>query len=768
MFRFDILKTLFAWLAIGLTAHAEPPAWLTPPGEPLEESGDLADRLVSAVDQFLDRQLAAAPERTAAWWDPQADAARRDRLWHDNRERLARILGLRDPRPHPVAVQLDATFDRSAVVAESDDYVVSRVRWPALEGVLAEGLLLEPRERRVCGGVVAIPDADQLPEHLAGLLPTTDGQPAVAAELARRGVRVLIPTLVSRARQQRGNAWLANREFLYRSAFVLGRHLIGYEVQETLAGIDWLAATARREDPSGDVRLGVVGWGEGGLLAYAAAALDPRIDVACVSGYVDDRRAGWEQPIERNVFGLLERFGDAELALLVHPRQLIIEASRGPEEVRDGRGGAPATLRSPELAAVRQEYARAAELCRRWLGDADHLQLTVSEPAGQGPPWTAGTQAALLAALGLEAATPASTPSQPVAFDPSGAELAAARQDRIIAQLDRFNQDVLEQCADERAALWGAIDTSSEAAYLQSIEPFRGQFRTAVIGDFAPQLAELRPRWRLAYDEPEWIGYEVALDAFDEVFVTGILCVPRNLAQGERRPVVVCQHGLEGRARDIVAGDHPAYHDFAARLAARGYVTFAPQHVYLFEDRFRTLQRKANPLGKTLFSVMVPQHRQIVRWLQSLPFVDADRMAFYGLSYGGKSAMRIPPLIPEYKAVICSADFNDWVWKNASTRSPYSYVWTGEYEIFEFDLGTTFNYAEMAALIAPRPFMVERGHADGVAPDERVAYEFAKVRRLYQAGLKRGDRCTIEFFDGPHTIHGVGTFEFLDRHLDRP
>jgi hypothetical protein len=42
----------------------------------------------------------------------------------------------------------------------------------------------------------------------------------------------------------------------------------------------------------------------------------------------------------------------------------------------------------------------------------------------------------------------------------------------------------------------------------------------------------------------------------------------------------------------------------------------------------------------------------------------------------------------------------------------------------------TFNYAEMAALIAPRPFMVERGHFDGVAPDETVGYEFAKVRHL--------------------------------------
>ncbi len=74
----------------------------------------------------------------------------------------------------------------------------------------------------------------------------------------------------------------------------------------------------------------------------------------------------------------------------------------------------------------------------------------------------------------------------------------------------------------------------------------------------------------------------------------------------------------------------------------------------------------------------------------------------------------------------------------------------------------------MAALIAPRPFMVERGHFDDVAPDEMVAYEYAKVRRLYNALLKIGDRTEIEFFDGPHTIHGVGTFEFLHKHLKWP
>ena len=47
-------------------------------------------------------------------------------------------------------------------------------------------------------------------------------------------------------------------------------------------------------------------------------------------------------------------------------------------------------------------------------------------------------------------------------------------------------------------------------------------------------------------------------------------------------------------------------------------------------------------MKKTLFSIIVPQHQQIVDWLATLPFVDPERIAFYGLSYGGKTAMRDP------------------------------------------------------------------------------------------------------------------------------
>src|SRR5262249_7048866 len=174
-----------------------------------------------------------------------------------------------------------------------------------------------------------------------------------------------------------------------------------------------------------------------------------------------------------------------------------------------------------------------------------------------------------------------------------------------------------------------------------------------------------------------------------------------------------------------------SYNSLGAQFADRGYIVYAPQNPYIGHDKFRVLQRKANPLGLSLFSFIVRQHERTLDWLATLPDVDAERMAFYGLSYGGKTATRMPALLARYRPSICFRAFNEWIRKNVSLDYPSSYMFSPEYEMPEFNLGRTFNYAEMAALIAPRPFMVERGHDDGVGIDEWIAYEYAKVRRLY-------------------------------------
>ena len=271
------------------------------------------------------------------------------------------------------------------------------------------------------------------------------------------------------------------------------------------------------------------------------------------------------------------------------------------------------------------------------------------------------------------------------------------------------------------------------------------------------------PRSRQIRDEAAWRAYEVVLDVWRDVFAYGILLVPKDMQPGERRPVVVCQHGLEGRCA-MTLDQERAYQHFAARLADKGFITYAPQNPYIGGDLFRQIVRKGHPIRQTLYSVIVRQHEVTLRWLAGLPFVDGARIAFYGISYGGKTAMRVVPLVDGYCASICSADFNEWVSKNVSITSPYSYMFTHEYDMYEFNLANTFNYAEMAAIFAPRPFMVERGHDDVVAPDEWVAYEYAKVRRLYSK-LGVPERTAIEFFAGGHQINLDGTLAFLERHL---
>jgi dienelactone hydrolase len=651
-----------------------------------------------------------------------------------------------------------------ALVAETKNYKVFAIRWPVLPGVDGEGLLLEPKGKLI-GCAVAIPDADWTPEMLVGLAPGVPKESQYGRWLAEVGCRVVIPVLIDRKDTYSGNFALQrqtnqpHREFIYRMSYEMGRHIIGYEVQKILAAVDWLA---REKDQ--DIQ--VIGYGEGGLLALYTAACDegvtadglPRIREVAVSGYFGPRESVWQEPIYRNVFGLLREFGDAELTLLTaYKGKLWIEFSpvpqvNGPPLAAMGRSGAaPGKLDTPTEAAVKAEFTRSEKLFGlKKVGD-QHLK---SAKDGLFP------DLPMLVKMLKGELGPNPTDLRKD-FDP------APRQKRQFDQLVAFTQKLLRDSDQRRQeTFWNKLDYSSVEKYEASCKPFRKQLDEEVIGKLPAPTEPMNPRTRQIYDEPKWTGYEVTLDLYPYVFAYGILLLPKGMKQGEKRPVVVCQHGLEGRPTDVTDPKKTGtpYHAFAAQLADRGYIVYAPQNPYIGHDKFRVLQRKANPLGLSLFSFIVRQHERTLDWLATLPNVDADRMAFYGLSYGGKTAMRVPAILPRYCLSICSGDFNEWVAKNVSVDFKGSYMFSGEYEMPEFNLGHTFNYAEMAALIAPRPFMVERGHDDGVGIDEMVAWEYAKVRRLYSR-LKLSEKTEIEFFAGVHEIHGQGTFRFLDKHL---
>ena len=742
--------------------------------KPLTMEGDITSHLVDGVDRFLLRQISQVTNKEDFRLGVSTESPD---AWRNStqpfRKKLARILGLRDARISFQSPDIMASITQSGMIARTEQFTAFAIRWPvladpaptatALPSIYGEGLLLVPAGNPR-GRVIAIPHCDHSPEQISGLAEGTHPNSQFARRLVESGFEVVVPALVNRTFEKRnGRGSLTNREYLYRSSFELGRQLAGYEIQKILGAVDWFYS---RDD---QLKTGVIGYGDGGHLALLAAAVDDRIDAVCVSGAAGFEFNSWKQPLDRNFFGIVRDFSTSELGSLVLPRKLIVELTQWPHQNFSGSGGGgPSVLETPVQKAVRAEIDEVTEMAAALKNNGVDCHSVTTIP-GDTEQFCSSVLPAFAAALDATVTAEAikSTAAMTVNMNHQ-TDVITARMTRMIQEIDRHNQALLRESPFVRRQYLQKLKTSSLKEYEETVEQYRDAFRTEVIGEFNLPLLPFNARSRKSWETENWTGHEVVLDVFEDVIAYGVLLVPKDLKPGEKRPVVVCQHGLEGRPTDVFLNDHPAYHDFAAKLCERGFITFAPQNLYIFRDRFRTLQRKANSIGRTLFSVIVPQHQQIVNWLKTQPGVDPDRIAFYGLSYGGKSAMRIPALVTDYCLSICSADFNEWVRKNASTRHNFSYVWTGEYEIFEWDLGSTFNYFEMAALICPRPFMVERGHFDGVGVDEWVAYEYAKVRNLYAARLKIPERTEIEWFDGPHTINGKRTFDFLHRHLNWP
>ena len=763
-----IFWSVFAALVIALPGYATERVEALPQTKPLDwEESDLSSRLMDGAHRFIERQIAESVAKRSQFWsrDFSSSAAYANSV-QPNRLRFQTIIGAVDPRM-PARMERFGDDAAPALIAETSRYQIYQVRWPVLDGLFGHGLLVQPKGPLVACAVV-LPDADQTPEQLMGLAPGVMAESQAARLLAENGFELVLLTLASREKLQTDDPQLrssdqTHREWIYRQAFQMGRHVIGYEAQTVMAAMDWF-----RQQHGHDTKIGVCGYAEGGLIAFYAAAVDPEIDAALVSGYFDSRQRVWAEPIYRNVWGLLREFGDAEVASLILPRPLIIEHSPTPT-VLNQKG----EWHTPDFASVRTEVDRIER------GPTFPKPLLVQGEDGKplGPfsdramaDFAKGLGTGELAALSGELPV-----DKRAGFDP------AVRQWQLVQEMENHVQTLVRRSdkVRDKAFLYSIVPQFSDRQwntarrnptyppqkFIEGAKAFRRQFWEEGMGRFDEPMLPFNARTRKVAESEKWIAYDVVLDVFPELFAWGVLVLPKDLKPNERRPVVVCQHGRNGLPHDIVDANNPSYNNFAGALADRGFITFAPHNLYRGEDRYRWLGRKANTVKATLFSFIIAQHDQILRWLATLPNVDADRIAFYGLSYGGETAVRVPAILEKYCLSICSGDFNQWTRKVAATDEPFSFMRSIEWEMPYWNLGQTFDYAEMTYLMVPRPFMVERGHLDRVGVDSWVSHEYAKTRWLY-AQLGLADQTEIEFFEGGHSINGEGTFEFLQKHLN--
>lgn len=358
------------------------------------------------------------------------------------------------------------------------------------------------------------------------------------------------------------------------------------------------------------------------------------------------------------------------------------------------------------------------------------------------------------------------------------------RRRALYVAFDGFFTERCRRAFAERERFWDR-HYGSEAEYTRSVEPMRALF-AEMIGYGGQPETEPQPEWEDLGGTDRYRLRRLWLNVLPGVREDALVLTPTG---GGRRPLVVCQHGLNGTPEEACGFVHDSIRDdysyerVGIRLAERGFVVLAPHMVggYGSDEggpRFaahlgsaewayaRTqLYRKAYLIGERLIGTEFMCTSRLLDFVSTLPEVDPERLGFYGLSQGGQSALFFPAVDTRIKATVSSAFFQQRLGKMIDYDYPRTpYVKSFEEDKFFRGWLKYFDDADVVSLICPRAFAGETGRADGAVWFEASRSAYREAREHYRR-LGIEDRIAYFEHEGRHVARAVESMEFLAKHL---
>ena len=405
---------------------------------------------------------------------------------------------------------------RTAGARRRDEQFEINVRWAVLPGMQAEGLLVwadkpgvrrgdSGREDRCAGdarGLMdGVPKSSQIGRRLADAGAHSSSHPdrSQGHLFGRAAARSLDQSNAPRIRL---SASLRDGPPCHR-----------LQLQKVLAGVDWFA-----KDKDHPPIWSSATWKEA-CSRSMPGRLDPHIRATVVSGVRDPREKIADEPIDRNLWGLLKDFGDAELARMIAPRTLLLEhgpvTTLPPPAARAGRSGAaPGRVPSPTLEAFRSEVDRIGALHPSMQGKEvrpDLFAATSAEPNDAKSESTLPGLPSTYKSLGTRLGLDLDVDRAFVRPEPLRLLDSDVRQKRQFDEAVDYTQKLLGPSAERRREnVWAKLDTTSLDRYAASqtaASPSSGRRRSASCPD--RRCLEIGPQ--LAYDARNG-RYEVVLD----------------------------------------------------------------------------------------------------------------------------------------------------------------------------------------------------------------------------------------------------------------
>ena len=266
----------------------------------------------------------------------------------------------------------------------------------------------------------------------------------------------------------------------------------------------------------------------------------------------------------------------------------------------------------------------------------------------------------------------------------------------------------------------------------------------------------------------------VVFDAEALMSVPAYLLVPDDRRDAPPGPAVLAVHG-HGPGKAEVCGLEPTETpngDYAHQLAQRGYVVLAPDMRCFGErvdwnppDKYacdtnlvHAVMAGISPLTQNLFDA-----RRCLDVLAGHPLVDPERIGMVGLSYGATITLFTAALDDRVAAAVVSGYLSSWA---EAHKMPWNMCGS---QVLPGMLGR-IEHVDVAALIAPRPLLVETGTEDLLFPEAAARQTVEQLRSIYAhlddpASPDLDERLVDDVFNGDHQWHGVAAFDFLDRWL---
>ena len=276
-----------------------------------------------------------------------------------------------------------------------------------------------------------------------------------------------------------------------------------------------------------------------------------------------------------------------------------------------------------------------------------------------------------------------------------------------------------------------------------------------------------------------YIRYTIAFTVAENEALPALLYVPNDAAKNKKIPAVIALHGTDRLGKLSVAGQSAlANRDYAKKLAERGYVVLAPdypdfgglEHYDFDGDRYQSGTMKG-----------IFDHIRCVDYLQSLSFVDPDKIAVIGHSLGGHNAIFLGAFDQRVKVVISSSGWTLFPYYDLGpamekqyggklgpwAQKRYMPLLREQYQLKPERI--PFDFDAIIASIAPRIFFTNSPLRDANFSNAGVKAGLENIRKIYEL-YNRPDALYARFPDAGHDFPEDVTreaFHVLDSAFNR-